>query len=301
MILNKTVDRGRVLINSLPKSGTHLLVKSIEIFGYEEHFKSDGSFDPITKNLNLNRPLLLNYGLAKKALAKEQSIVNPIEYATEKIGIGALTPCYVEPSILRSWLDTIQQGQYIVGHINWTPTLSNILADLHYHHVFIIRDPRAVIASMIPFVLETGSKSIRHFLEADFKPLSPLERLNFLLEGGYAPQADVKIENFATVYRSMLAWQNEPGCLFIRFEDLVGAKGGGSEEKQRDVIKNISAYLGISFDEEIDAKTKEIYDPSTRTFRTGKIDGWKSAMDAASIERLNEYCQPLCEDAGYQL
>ena len=37
-MVESKVKIDRILINSLPKSGTHLLAKAIEIFGYEEHF-----------------------------------------------------------------------------------------------------------------------------------------------------------------------------------------------------------------------------------------------------------------------
>ncbi len=30
---------------------------------------------------------------------------------------------------------------------------------------------------------------------------------------------------------------NDPSCLFLRFEDLVGEQGGGSFEQQKDAIK----------------------------------------------------------------
>jgi hypothetical protein len=99
----------------------------------------------------------------------------------------------------------------------------------------------------------------------------------------------------------MIAWQNEPNCLFVRFEDLIGEKGGGSDERQTDTIKRIASYLGIPCDRNIDGKIKAIYDPSARTFRSGKIDGWKTSLDGESIELLNKYCQPLCQEAGYEV
>ena len=71
-----------------------------------------------------------------------------------------------------------------------------------------------------------------HFLEADFKSMSPMQRLIFVLEGGYAPQAAVTVQSFHDVYHSILAWRNQPNCLFIRFEDLVGEQGGGSLQQQ---------------------------------------------------------------------
>lgn len=139
----------------------------------------------------------------------------------------------------------------------------------------------------------------RHFLEEDLKPLSETERFNFILEGGWAKKAGVKINSFAEVYRSMLAWRDEPGCLFLRFEDLVGEAGGGSSEKQKEVMKKIALHLGVSFDHKIQAKLKEIYNPDARTFRKGKIDAWKNSFDAELVKRLTEYCEPLCLEAGY--
>lgn len=285
------VQTGRVLINSLPKSGTHLLAKAIEILGYKEHFEMSNSSDT---------PIFLNYKNVKKKLKDQTSIENTGD-SSEKISVGALTPCYVQTSTLRYWLDIIPQNRYILGHIPWTPVLRPILRDLNYHHLFIIRDPRAVVVSLIPFILDTGKMPGSHFLEEDFNLMSLTERFNFVLEGGYAPKAGVEIKSFAEVYCSMLAWHNDPSCLFVRFEDLVGEQGGGNFEKQKDAIKSIALHLGIPFEGYIDSKLQEIYDPSARTFRIGKIDGWKSSMDAESLERLNEYCKPLCQEAGYEI
>lgn len=173
--------------------------------------------------------------------------------------------------------------------------------ELNYQQVFIIRDPRAVVVSLIPFVLDTGKMPGRHFLEDDFSLMSPTQHLDFILEGGYAVKAGVEIKNFAQVYRSMLAWRNEEGCLFIHFEDLVGEQGGGTKEKQEAVVNKICSYLDIPFDDTIISQLGEIYNPGARTFRTGKIDAWKSSMNAEDVEKLNIYCQPLCEEAGYTI
>lgn len=294
-MLATQIKLGKVFINSLPKSGTHLLLNVMELLGYREHFKDNN----YSEHPEITPPIFFNYREVKKALAKIN--YNP-EDTSEKISVGALTPLYVPASILRQWLDVITEGKYILGHIPWTPLLSQIIADLTYHHVFIIREPRAVVASTLAFILDTGSKMpARHFLENDFKQMSTLQRLKFILEGGYAPQAGVEIKSFAEVYRYMIAWQNEPNCLFVRFEDLIGEKGGGSYDKQRDTIKRIASYLGIPCDAQIEAKIKQIYDPSARTFRSGKIDGWKNSLDSESIELLNKYCQPLCQEAGYEI
>ncbi|MDB9450216.1 sulfotransferase domain-containing protein [Dolichospermum circinale] len=275
----------RLLINSLPKSGTHLLAKAVEILGYKEHFEPG----EITET-----PLFFNYGEVKKRLEHQTE-------SDQKISIGALTPCYVDSATFRHWLTLISPKQYILGHIPWTPLLMPILSELNYQQVFIIRDPRAVVVSLIPFVLDTGKMPGRHFLEDDFSLMSPTQRLDFILEGGYAVKAGVEIKNFAEVYRSMLAWRNEENCLFIHFEDLVGEQGGGTKERQEAVVYKICSYLDIPFDDTILSQLSEIYNPGARTFRTGKIDGWKSSMNAEDVEKLNIYCQPLCEEAEYTI
>lgn len=289
--------KDKILINSLPKSGTHLLAKAIELFGYQEHF----NYHPNLKNdLELETPIFLNRKWTLKALKKYQNAPHThIQESGSKIAIGALTDLYVETSILKYWLQAIQQGKYILGHIPITPFLNPLLAEINYHHFFIIRDPRAVVASSIPFFLDTEKMPGKHFLEVDIKSMSSTERVNFILAGGFAKNAGVEIKSFAEVYRSMLAWRSEPGCLFLRFEDLVGEEGGGSDEKQQEVVKKIALHLGVSFYDLISAKLKEIYNPNSRTFRTGKIDGWRNSLEPEIVDSLIEYCQPLCEEAGY--
>ncbi|MEA5469989.1 sulfotransferase domain-containing protein [Spirulina sp. 06S082] len=282
----------RIFINSLPKSGTHLLAKAIEIFGYEEHFSDRPNLEDNSESIT---PILLNRREVIKALKKENLTPN----LNEGISIGALTDLFVQPSILQHWLEAIAPGKYILGHIPQTPLLHPLLEAIGCHHVFIIRDPRAVVASSIPFFLDTGKMPARHFLEDDIKSLSQSDRINFVLEGGYAKNAGVTIKSFAEVYRSMLAWRDRPDCLFLHFEDLVGEGGGGSNEKQMQAIERIALHLGVSFGDRLATKVKEIYNPNSRTFRKGQIDSWKTALDAELVQRLIEYCQPLCLEAGY--
>lgn len=293
---NQVEPKDKIFINSLPKSGTHLLAQAIEIFGYEEHTSISADLED---EWELETPRFLTYRWVMKVLNKEEKI-SPTEDIEEKIGIGAaVSDFYVERSALKRWLNLIQPGKYILGHVPQTPLLNPLLAEIDYHHVFIIRDPRAVFVSNFSFIFDDRKVGFKHLLKDDLAPMSESERFNFLLNGGYAKAAGMPIKSFADRYRAMLAWRDEPGCLFLHFEDLVGEGGGGSYEKQEEVMKKIALHLGVSFDDKIAAKVKEVYNPNARTFRKGKIDSWKSLMDAEKIQKLIEYCQPLCEEAGY--
>jgi hypothetical protein len=276
----------RVLVNSLPKSGSFLLSKAVELFGYRDYYEAKQK----------DTPRFFNYREVRDALAKKQEpSVKPDETS---ICVGSQTPLYVRPNTFRHWLSAVADGWYIAGHVSYSPALSPILAELNYRHVFIIRDPRAVVPSLLSFILDTRGLPEPHYLEPDFKPMSPAQRIHLILEGGYASEAGVEVKNFAHVYRTMLAWQNDPDCLLVHFEDLVGEQGGGSAEKQKEAVRKIAAHLGFPFDH-IAEVAEKIYNPSAPTFRIGQIDSWKRSMDPEAANRVSEYCEPLCREAGY--
>ncbi len=284
----------RVFINSLPKSGTHLLARTVELFGYREHFADDATLD----NPARVTPLFINYREVKEALAREQK--QPATSADGAVAVGTLTPVYVAPATFGRWLDALAPGRYLLGHVMYSPALRPLLKDLGYRHLFILRDPRAVVVSLLDFILETRGMPRPHFLQADFREMTLQARLDFILEGGTAPRAGVTTQGFAAVYRALLEWERDPDCLVVRFEDLVGPQGGGSAQRQRATIARIATHLGHCPDE-VTERIAAVFDPTSRTFRAGQIDGWQSELDAASLAHLNAYCAPLCQAAGYEV
>ncbi len=289
-MLNQHSQSGRVLVNSLPKSGTHLLTQAVELFSYADYADSAPA-------LKLPGPLNFDYREVKNALAQQGQHV---ELATsDVIHVGSLSPVSVNASLIRRWLARVPQNQYIVGHITYSPALPAILSDLDYRHLFIIRDPRAVLPSLLSFILNPEGIPKKHFLEADLKQMSQAQRLDFILQGGYAPKAGVEVKSFAEVYRAMLAWCNQSSCLAIRFEDLIGVKGGGSQVRQKKVVEEMAHYLQCPFDDAVVTGLQAIYNPAAPTFRLGQVDSWMSAMAPDIIERLTDYCKPLCKAANY--
>ena len=76
-----------------------------------------------------------------------------------------------------------------------------------------------------------------------------------------------------------------PDTLTVRFEDLVGAEGGGDKDVQLAAIQCVLAFLGKDM-----ARAEEIRSKAfggTRTFSGGQIGGWQSA-----------YSQELCAKAA---
>jgi hypothetical protein len=282
----------RIFINSLPKSGTHLLAKTVELFGYREHF-DDGS---VLDDPSRVAPIFINYREVRDALAREGK--QPESSADASVAVGTLTPLYVDATTFGRWLGSLSPRRYILGHVMYSPALRSLLSEHSYRHLFILRDPRAVVVSLLDFILETRGMPRPHFLREDFLAMSKEARLAFILEGGAAPRAGITTQSFAAVYRGLLAWEADSSCLVVRFEDLIGPQGGGSLERQRATVERIAAHLGRPFGE-VAERFSAVFDSSSRTFRTGQIDGWQAELDPASLAYLNSCCAPLCQSAGY--
>lgn len=279
--------KSRIFVNSLPKSGTFLLSSAIELFGYRDYYDTAEQLGTLG---------CFNYREARDALTEMGKA--PLGTIDGAVSVGSQTPLYVGTDIFRKWLSVVPDEFYIAGHVSYSPSLPPILAELDYRHVFIIRDPQAVLPSLLSFVMNTRGLPKKHYLEKDFKLMTQSQRLEIILEGGYAPEAGVEIKSFAEIYRSMLAWRNDSDSLVVRFEDLVGKKGGGRTEQQSKVLKDIAAYLRFPAHDVL-SNIEKIYNPDAPTFRIGQIDSWKNSMDKKMIDRIVAYCEPLCSEAGY--
>ncbi len=283
----------RVLINSLPKSGTHLLTRSVELFGYKEYFTQRGIIAKMREKLGMGAPKLLNYRqalLSRKVQAEDTQHLIPI---------GALSPYYVNVPTARAWFDSYPHDYYVHGHVPFSTELAEILDHYEYRHLIIMRDPSAVVVSQLKHILYNNDQTGMgmHFLHQDFASLDAQQQLDFLLNGGFAQHAGVAMQDFHRVYESMLAWRDAPGCLLIKFEDLVGEQGGGSAEQQRATVEKIAEHLGHNKPQA--TQIEGIYSAQSRTFNSGKIGAWQDNLSDAQVEQLNEYCAPLRAMAGY--
>jgi len=284
----------RILVNSLPKSGTHLLTRSVELFGFKEYFTHRSFNAKIAEKAGFGIPKLLNYRQAKLSRKRQ------LEDTHQPIPIGALSPYFVNRATAQHWFSRYPKNHYVHGHVPYSLELAEILTELRYRHVLIMRDPRAVIVSQLAHILQTNDKTGMgmHFLHQDFVALDKQQQLDFMLKGGHAKQAGLLVQDFRTVYDSMLAWHKLPGCLLVKYESLVGEQGGGSTDTQRVTVAQIAEHLGQSLPK--DNQIEQIYSAKSRTFRSGKISSWQDDLTPEQIEQVNGYCEPLREAAGYE-
>ncbi|MDE3046195.1 MAG: hypothetical protein KGJ02_06085 [Verrucomicrobiota bacterium] len=212
----------KVFFVSLPKAGTHMLIKAIELMQKERlrwiGLENSFHFSPLWD---------LSY--------------------SHKVTAGHLFPY---PSIEKVRLEYSDS----------------------YTKILLIRDPRDIMVSFSHH-LRKGMiwSSLPTFDYDRFVSLTSDEQLKETL---FFPNQYL---HPGVCFPLAVLWIQDPSVLVCRYEDLVGSQGGGSDEKQFEVLKRIALYMGcVLSDDEIRDIGVKMYG-GTWTFRKGNIEGWRTA------------------------
>ena len=129
---------------------------------------------------------------------------------------------------------------------------------------------------------------------------SESERLNAVLSG-YDNHLGSLI-GINQMYSSMLKWKEEVENITLKFEDLVGHRGGGSNENQILSIHNLIDYLDLvsEFDNEKVSNIAKNSFGVSGTFRKGKIGAWKDFFSHSDKELYKSKIGDLLIDIGYE-
>jgi hypothetical protein len=166
----------------------------------------------------------------------------------------------------------LQPGQVAVSHLRYVDGDAEVLARRGVKTLFMIRNPRDLLVSLVHYNVDREDIRV-HGLYANLPDQK--ERLRPAIVGDPAnriPSIGRRLE----LYRGWL----DSGALVVRFEDLVGASGGGDHDTQLDTLRSIFRHLEVPTDErllhEIRAK---VFSTASPTFRKGSIGQSKQAFD----------------------
>jgi hypothetical protein len=203
----------------------------------------------------------------------------------------------------RTWreLGRAVPGQVLTGHLVWSSELAARLETDGFRVFLMVRDPRDVIVSGVNYVT---NMDLDHPLHLYFKSLgSDRDRLIAYIRGIPAELwADAQVP---TIWRDydltrFLGWLNDRDCAVVRFEDLVGPKGGGQRRLQIQAIASIASHLGRPLDEAEAARVADLaFSARSRTFHCGQIGRWQDAFDEEVTETFRAKYAPALARLGY--
>jgi len=184
----------------------------------------------------------------------------------------------------------LPNNSFYFSHAIYDKNLQKDLLFYNYKHLFIYRDPRDQIVSYSYYAYHWDHMRNIH---KDNHPFF----IQYLIQNGERLYGCKGITN---LYHYYLPWLTDPYCCAIKFEDLIGPKGGGNLEKQLHTIERIANFIGISIsEEEIQIVADKLFG-SSLTFRSGQIGSWKTHFNERHKQLFKKIAGNLLIELGYE-
>ena len=189
---------------------------------------------------------------------------------------------------------TVQGGQFFTGHNFHFPELERRLVAMEIKPLFMLRDPRDILVSRYHYIMGLRRHPVHSFLSGSLSKEG--ERYRALILGDpTVPQ----LPAMRPMLERFIGWMRSPATAAIRFEDLIGERGGGTREAKYAALKRICDHCGLP--------TRRLDDfaatpaKATATLRKGQAYGWTESLPEPAVELLTEECGDLIEEMGYPL
>lgn len=159
-----------------------------------------------------------------------------------------------------------------------------------------IRDPRDVMVSFVNYLSGNTGRGFGNFagyqvIARTFSSCKSFEeKLTYALE-------DVNFPGHGDL-RDLYWLYKHPQVCTVRFEELVGPRGGGSREAQVAAIHRILKHLNIEDDP--GSLAEKVYNPGAFTFYKGKRGSWRECYTAPQLELLEKRFGEVLDLFGYR-
>lgn len=266
----------RIFLNSIPKAGAHLAERALTELGCP---RGQG-------------PLGSSTVFGRRQLIK--SLLRRPFYTADVVLVGIEVVAPVRASWLRRRLDGVGPSRYIRGHVQHSGAFAALLEEGDFGVLHMVRDPRDVAVSHAHYMLARPKHPFHRFFKelGDFK-----HQLAFSITGGWIPGAGYLVP-LTERYRLMEGWDTYPGVLTLRFEDLVGERGGGSDAAQRRSLGQLCELAEVN-ESDLLRIAEKIFGSSS-TFRKGRIGGWRESFEDSHHELLADQADDLLPRWGYE-
>lgn len=215
----------------------------------------------------------------------------------------------LHPFLSRAWLPTlgrrntkiwsdplnlfsqVKNGKIVSSHFDYDSDLADLFSNkLEFKLLLMVRDPRDAVISDMHYIKSWPGHPLKNQIMSlpDDK-----SRLLALIEGR---------KGLRNIHDQILRFSRWKECAHtIRFEDAIGADGGGSDDKQFEVIKGMFDYLKMQVsDEEARLISANARSGKTQTFRTGRIRNWETVFDNELKDAFRLIAGDLLIDLGYE-
>jgi hypothetical protein len=208
-------------------------------------------------------------------------------------GAGAVAEGDRQAALASVFAQLLDMPESIIAHHHFLPEpeLLQFIVANDIATIFICRDPRDVLVSMLNFA---RARQLPTHVAAMLASLSDEDALLFLLDGGgrFVP--------FADYFDAYHDWLTAPGVAQLRFEDLIGPRGGGDAARQGEACTTLALLAGFSpQDEKVKDAVQKVFNVQAGTFFKGQIGAWRKAFTPAVTRAYERHAGRLAERWGY--
>ena len=298
----------RVVANSIPKSGTHLLDRLLVLLGFglvdlgglmPHALESGDRFPWVDRRLKgllgVRKPEdVMGIGPHLVEGGRFPPARKLLRGRGERVTVGVVSPQQISRRWLAGRLSKVPEGCFVNAHCLYSPELADLFREVGMRVVCILRDPRDVAVSQMHYLKQLKN----HFAHEEYMALpSDRERLMVSIRGG--EMGGRRLRSLAERYGRFMGWEREGVAAMVKFEDLVGPGGGGSAEARRLAVGQVAKHLGVPVDERTIGRIGENLFGAGRTFRKGQIGGWREEFTAEHERVLEKEAGRLLDELGY--
>jgi len=253
---------------TIPKSGTHLLHKCIAL-------------------LSGKKP----NDIEKKS---KESTPRECKKTTREIFINACKRDFIQKIL------AIQDPSTFSHHLIYTAEYKDFIERYAPTTLFLIRDPRDQLLSFTNWTCEQSKKGTVDFDNMILDFIDGKQRYKHCAVKMGTAADFIWTLGITEFYKLFLPWTSARNVYTVRFENLVGSKGGGSDELQIQEIRNIARHLKIPLtDKKLNSVTTNLFG-GTGTFVKGQIGSWKKSFTPEHKAAFKRVAGQLLIDLGYE-
>lgn len=258
-----------VLINSIPKAGTNMLAKLLDIAGYRE---------------------IGHLGRKVAASNRLYQLFDRIDVFSPEWTLGIDYPTKHGSLAVKALIRSMGDASYITAHAPFNEEFAKLLESQHCISICVIRDPRAIVSSFIRYV----EKLTTHPAHKAMRGRTVFEAVKYVVDG----DAETGLNPLVKRCKDIEEWNSCANVSQIRYEDLIGERGGGDEKTKSEKIAYLCDVLGIAKEKQslIDVG---LYGGGRSTFDRGRIDGWKEHLPLDAVSYIEQQAGEYLRFWGY--
>lgn len=196
-----------------------------------------------------------------------------------------------------SVLDDLQYNDdFLVTHAPFSPEMEAALKERKAVVFFLIRDPRDWVISVIKHPpisgvdLYGGPIGDQFFLSLDMD-----QKIHHVIQGTQ------QYYSAPEVFDKFLPWMNSPVCCTLRFEALLGPRGGSyTEQEQIKELRKIANALHLDISDEQLLEAFEASFGKGVVFSKGKAGTWRDYFNEEHKDHFKESFGDILIELGYE-